>query len=296
MAAMMSNALMAWAMNTRRVEFEDGGKDITNPITLGRNPNVTSTEYYNQLPIAQTDEFNTLRYGWSRVVGSVIISDQEEDENKGEAMIFKLVKAKMEVLEESIKEKFSEYLYGAGAGLDPNGLELLIPDDPTVGTIGGLDRAAEPQIRTSTYDFAGTLDSTNIEEAIDDVLLDLTMNSDKPDIIIAGRNWIRTYRAAVRDKLVINLNELKKGAGMVDLGFGGVAHDGIPMVYDEVCPVNKAYFINSKFLRMHILRGVNMKVKDLVAPWTMDASGNRVQWQGQWCQWRMFRTHAAVLM
>jgi hypothetical protein len=173
---------------------------------------------------------------------------------------------------------------------------MLIPDDPTTGLIGGLDRAAEPQIRTSTYDFAGTLDSTNIEEAIDDVLLDLTMNSDKPDVIIAGRNWIRTYRAAVRDKLVINLNELKSGKGMVDLGFGGVAHDGIPMVYDEVCPVNKAYFINSKFLRMHILRGVNMKVKDLVAPWTMDASGNRVQWQGNWCQWRMFRTHAVVLM
>ena len=80
MAAIMSNALMAWAFNTKRVEFEDGGKDITNPITLGRNPNVTSTEYYNQIPVAQTDEFSTLRYGWSRVVGSVIISDQEEDE------------------------------------------------------------------------------------------------------------------------------------------------------------------------------------------------------------------------
>lgn len=296
MAAIMSNALMAWAFATNRVEFEDGGKDITNPITLGRNPNVTSTEYYNPLPVAQTDEFNTLKYGWSRVVGTVIISDQEEDENRGEALIFKLVKAKMEVLEESIKEKFSDYLYGAGAGLDPNGLEMLVPYDPTTGLIGGLDRAAEPQIRTSAYDFAGTLDSTNIEEACDDILLDLTMDNNKPDVIIAGRNWIRTYRAAIRDKLVINLSELKNGKGMVDLGFGGVAHDGIPMVYDEVCPVNVAYFINSKFQRLHILRGVNMKVKDLTAPWTMDASGQRVQWQGQWCQWKMFRTHAVVSM
>lgn len=296
MAALMSNALMAWAFNTKRVEFEDGGKDITNPITLGRNPNVTSTEYYNPVPVAQTDEFNTLKYGWSRVVGSVIISDQEEDENRGEALIFKLVKAKMEVLEESIKEKFSDYLYGAGAGLDPLGLDALIPVDPTVGLIGGLDRAAEPQLRTSTYDFAGTLDSTTIEEACDDVLLDLTMNGDKPDVIIAGRNWIRTYRAAIRDKLVINLSELKNGKGMMDLGFGGVSHDNIPMIYDEVCPVNRAYFINSKYMRLHILRGVNMKVKDLVAPWNIDASGQRVQWQGQWCQWRMFRTHALVLM
>lgn len=296
MAALMSNALMAWAFNTKRVEFEDGGKDITNPITLGRNPNVTSTEYYNPVPVAQTDEFNTLKYGWSRVVGSVIISDQEEDENRGEALIFKLVKAKMEVLEESIKEKFSDYLYGAGAGLDPLGLDALIPVDPTVGLIGGLDRAAEPQLRTSAYDFAGTLDSTTIEEACDDVLLDLTMNGDKPDVIIAGRNWIRTYRAAIRDKLVINLSELKNGKGMMDLGFGGVSHDNIPMIYDEVCPVNRAYFINSKYMRLHILRGVNMKVKDLVAPWNIDASGQRVQWQGQWCQWRMFRTHALVLM
>jgi hypothetical protein len=296
MAALMSNALMAWAFNTKRVEFEDGGKDITNPITLGRNPNVTSTEYYNPVPVAQTDEFNTLKYGWSRVVGSVIISDQEEDENRGEALIFKLVKAKMEVLEESIKEKFSDYLYGAGAGLDPLGLDALIPLDPTVGLIGGLDRAAEPQLRTSAYDFAGTLDSTTIEEACDDILLDLTMNGDKPDVIIAGRNWIRTYRAAIRDKLVINLSELKNGKGMMDLGFGGVSHDNIPMIYDEVCPVNRAYFINSKYMRLHILRGVNMKVKDLVAPWNIDASGQRVQWQGQWCQWRMFRTHAVVLM
>ena len=46
---------------------------------------------------------------------------------------------------------------------------------------------------------------------MDDVLLDLTMEADKPDVIIAGRNWIRTYRAAIRDKLVINLSDIKGG-------------------------------------------------------------------------------------
>lgn len=297
MASLQSHVLMAWAFASKRVETEDGGRNITNPITLGRNPNVTSTQYYNTIPIAQTDEFNTLEYTWARVVGSVIISDQEEDENKGDTMIFKLMKAKLEVLEESIKEKFSDYLYGAGAGTDPLGLEALIPLDPTVGTIGGLSRA-EPQLRTSSYDFNGTLDSTNIEEAIDDVLLDLTMGTDKPDIILAGRNFMRAYRAAVRDKVVINLSELKKGGtgGLVDLGFGGIGHDGIPIVYDENCPVDRAYFINSKYLRLHMLKGVNMKVKNLTAPWDVDASGKRIQWQGQWCMWKMFRTHAVVEM
>lgn len=295
LASIKSNALQAWAFATGRVEFEDGGYNITNPLTTGRNPNVTSYEYFDTLPVAQTNEFNTVEYRWSRVAGSVIISDQEEDENKGDAAIFKLMKAKMEVLEESIKEKFSEYLYGAGAGSDPNGLAALIPDDPTTGTLGGINRVTEGQWRTSSYDFGSALDETVIEEAFDDILMDLTMKGDKPDIILCGRNIYRAYRAAVRDKVTIPLTETGNGKRMMDLGFTGLSHQNVPLVYDEDCPVNKAYFINSKYLRLHILRHVNMKVKELAAPWNLDASGRRVVWQGQWCLWKAFRTHAVLI-
>jgi len=295
MASVRSNALMAWAFSNNRVEYEDGGRHVTNPITLGRNPNVASYEYYDQLPVAQTNEFETIEYNWSRVAGSVIISDQEEDENKGKTQIFKLMKAKMEVLEESIKEKFSDYLYAAGGGTDPVGLPSLIPDDPTVGSLGGISRATETQWRTSAYNFAGALDATNIEEAFDDVLLDLTLKSDKPDLILVGRNIWRLYRAAVRDKLVINLDTMPKGKGMVDLGFSGMSHQNIPMLYDEDCPANKCYFINSKYLRVHILKHVNMKVKKLSSPWDTDASGSRTVWQGQWCNWKAYRTHGVVI-
>jgi hypothetical protein len=295
MASIKSNALMAWAFATERVETEDGGANITNPITMSRNPNVASYQYYDELPVAQTSEFSTIGYGWSRVAGSLIISDQEVDENTGEAALFKLLTAKLDVLEESIGEKFSEYLYGAGAGVDPLGLEALIPDDPTTGTLGGMNRGTEVQWRPSAYDFAGGLDATNIEEAFDDVLMDLKLKTDKPDLILIGRNLIRSYRQAVRDKVMIPLDQSKKGKGMYDLGFEGVTHNGIPMLYDEDCNVDKAYFINSKYLRMHILKGVNMRVKNLVAPWAIDAIGKRVVWQGNFCSWRQFRTHAVVM-
>jgi len=295
MASIKANALVAWAFATNRVEFESGGHEITNPLIIGRNPNVTSYEYYDSLPIAQTDEFITAKYGWSRVAGSVIISDQEEDENRGETAIFKLIKAKMDVLEESIKEKFAGYLYGSGAGTDPNGLSNLVPDDPTTGTLATISRVTETQWRTSSYDFSDTLDETNIEEAWDDILLDLKQKEDRPDVIITGRNILRSYRTAVRDKVILNLSEgSNNGKRMFDLGFRGVSHDGIPMLYDEDCPVDKAYFLNSKFLRLHILRHVNMKVKQLVAPWNVDALGRRVVWQGQWALWKAYRTHAVV--
>lgn len=292
MASVKANALMAWAMANDRVETEPGGAKIENPLTVGRNPNVTSMEYYDPVPVAQTDEFTTVQYGWSRVVGSMIISDQEQDENRGPDAIFKLVTAKMRVLEESISEKFSTYLYGAGAGTDPNGLELLIPADPTTGTLGTINRATETQWRTSAYDFNGNLDETNIEEALDDTIMDLSVKSESPNLILFGRNLYRLMRAAVRDKMVINLSESRSGKNMVDLGFEGVKHQGKTILYDEDCPVNAGWFVNDKYLRFHILKGVNMRTKKLAAPWNMDATGRRVVWQGQWCTWKNYRTHA----
>ena len=294
MASIKSNALVAWSFASERVETENGGANITNPLIIGRNPNVGSYQYYDPVPVNETDEFTTVGYGWSRVAGSLILSDQEADENTGEAALFKLLKGKMDALEQSMQEKFSEYLYGAGSGTDPLGLAALIPDDPTTGTLGGLSQATETQWRTSAYQFSGALDPTNIEEAFDDVLLDLKLKEDKPDVMIVGRNLLRMYRQAVRDKVMITLNESSKGKGMYDLGFEGVTHNGIPMIYDEDCGVNRTYFINSKYLRTHILKGVNMKVKDLVAPWTVDAIGKRVVWQGNFCRWKAFRTHAVL--
>ena len=295
MASIKANALMAYAFATNRVSFEDGGHEITNPLVVGRNPNVASYEYYDAVPIAQTDEFETVTYNWARVAGSVIISDQEEDENRGQAQIFKLMKAKMMVLEESIKEKFGVYLYGAGGGTDPLGLAALIPNDPTTGTLGGINRATETQWRNSSYDFAGTLDETNIEEAFDDVLeIDLLLKGERPDVLITGRNIYRYYRAAVRDKFTVPLTDSKGGRAMHDLGFKGVSHGGVTILYDEDCDVDRAYAINSKYIRLHILKHVNMKIKKLNAPWTVDARGERTVWQGQFCAWKQYRTNAVI--
>jgi hypothetical protein len=294
MAIAKAHVLYAWASAKERIEFEDGGYELSNPMTVGRNPNIVTYQYYDHLPITQTNEFDTVKYTWTRVAASMMISDQEVDENKGSTKIFDLMAKKLEVLEESIKEKFSEWLYGSGAGTDPNGLGILIPSDPTTGTIGNKSRASNTWWRTSSYDFAGTLNAGNIEMAWDDIQMDLTVKSDSPDIIVCGRNIYRMYKQAVRDKIMIMKDAGPVSAKMSDLGFVGLQFGGIAMVFDEDCPINTAFWINSKYLRLHILRHVNMRPKELNAPWTQDVIGKRIVWQGNWCNWKAYRTHARV--
>lgn len=295
-AAVKANAFYAYAMASDKVEYENGGREISNPLITGRNPNVTSYAYYDELPVNQTNEFNTVRYGWARVAGTVIISDQEVDENQGETEIFKILKGKMQVLEESIKEKFQNYLYGAGLGKDPNGLALLVPDDPTTGSLGGINRATEKQWQTMSKDFGGSLNSANIEEEFDDILLDMKQGkSEKPDLILCGRNIYKMYRKAVRSKISILSEGTYSAKKMYDLGFDGVSFGGITMIYDEDCPADKAYFLNTTYLRMHVLKHVNMKVKELSAPWTQDCVGRRIVWEGQMCLWKANRTQCVIM-
>jgi hypothetical protein len=298
MASAISGTVSAYLHAQKRVIVEDGGPSITNPLIVGLNPNVTSMQYYDQVPVNQTNEFTTVSYTMSRVVGSLIISDQEEDENQGRAAIFKILKGKIMALDESISRQFATYHTSIGTGTDPNGLGNLIPADPTTGSVGGISLASEAQWRSSSYNFAGTLTPENIEEAFDDIIeLDLNRSSDgqtspKPTVIFAGRNIYRMHKAAARDKTTIQLSETGTGKKLINLGIVGTTHNGIPLLFDEKLGANVAYFVNDEYLTLHVLRGVNMKIKQLVAPWDTDATGRRVVWEGQLCTWRQYRTHA----
>lgn len=298
MASAISGTVSSYLFAQKRVVTEDGGPSIANPIITGLNPNVTAMEYYDEVPVNETDEFDTVSYTMSRVVGTLIISDQEEDENQGRAAIFKILKGKIMALEESISRQFATYHTSVGTGIDPNGLGNLIPADPTTGSVGGINLAAESQWRSSSYDFSGTLTPENIEEAFDDIIeLDLNRSNDgqmspKPTVIFAGRNIYRMHKAAARDKETISLDATGTGKKLVNLGIVGTTHCGIPLLFDEKLGANVAYFVNEKYLTLHILKNCNMRIKKLIAPWTQDATGRRVVWEGQLCSWRQYRTHA----
>jgi hypothetical protein len=298
MASAISGTVSAYLHAKKRIIIEDGGPQISNPLITGLNPNVHSTQYYDEVSIDQTNEFSTVEYYMSRVVGSLIISDQEEDENQGKAQIFKILTGKIKALDESIKRQFSTYHTSVGTGADPNGLGNLIPADPTTGTVGNINLATESQFRSSSYDFAGTLTPENIEEAFDDIIeLDLNRGTDgqaspRPTVIFAGRNIYRMHKAAARDKATIQLGQTGTGRKLVNLGIAGTTHGNVPLLFDEKLGANVAYFINEEYLTLHILRGVNMKIKKLTAPWNLDATGRRVVWEGQLCSWRQYRTHA----
>ena len=294
-ASMSSNPLFAYFFKKGKIDMIDGGFQLSNPLILGRNPNVTSYSHYDKLPIAPTDEFGKVNYSWSRYAGSMMISNQEIDENTGEGKIFDIFEEKMNILKQSFEERLSLDLYGLGEGKNMNGLPLLIPDDPTVGVLGGIDRAKERQWRTMSVNAAGTLTKENICDAFDDILTDMAQGkNNKPDVIICGKMIFNLYKQAINSKRTIQFDGAFKGI-VYDMGFESFAFNNVEIIYDENCPTNKAYFINSEFMKLHVMKNVNMKVVDLVAPADYDIMAKRIVTECQLCLWKAYRTHAVLI-
>lgn len=292
LAATLSGGIYTYLAAAGKIKMEDGGPEIENPLITGSNPNVTNATYYDTVPVDETNEFDTVLYNMTRLVGTLIMSDQETDENQGDAVIIKILEGKLKALEHAIKKKQRTDAASLTTGASPNGLPNLLPADPTAGTIGGMNLANEPLFRPSAYDFDGALDENNIEEAFDDILLDLTHDDESPNVIFVGRNIFRMHRAAARDKSQIQLSESGFGKKLVNLGIKGTTHQGIPIIYDEALAPNDFYIVNDEYLSIHVLKSANMKVKQLVAPWNQDAIGRRYIMEYQLCSWKNYRTHA----
>lgn len=292
LAATLSGGIYTYLAAKGKIKMEDGGPEIENPLITGSNPNVTTATYYDTVPVDETSEFDTVLYNMTRLVGTLIMSDQEADENKGDAVIIKILEGKITALEHAIKKFQRTKASSLNSGSDPNGLPNLLPADPTTGTVGGLNLANEVMFRPSSYDFNGGLDENNIEEAFDDILLDLTHDDESPNVIFVGRNIFRLHKAAARDKAQISLSATGFGKQLINLGIKGTTHQGIPVIYDETMNPDDFFFVNDEYLSIHVLSGANMKVKKLVAPWNQDAIGRRYIMEYQLCSWKNYRTHA----
>jgi len=293
LAATLTGGVYTYLAAKGRIKMEDGGPEIENPLITGSNPNVTTATYYDTVPVDETSEFDTVLYNMTRMVGTLIMSDQEDDENQGDAVIIKILEGKIKALEHAIKKFQRTKAVTLNTGQDPNGLPNLLPPDPTTGSVGGMNLANEPLFRPSAYDFNGALDENNIEEAFDDILLDLHVDDTEPTVIFVGRNIFRLHRAAARDKTQISLSSTGFGKQLINLGIKGTTHQGIPIIYDEALHPDQFYFINEEFLSIHILKSANMKVKKLTAPWNMDAIGRRYIMEYQLASWKNYRTHAS---
>jgi len=97
------------------------------------------------LNIGASDVITAAEFDWKQAAVAVQASGLEIDvQNTGKEMVIDLLEARIKNAERTMKNNITSGLYSDGTGTGGKqigGLQLLVADDPTTGTVGGINRA-----------------------------------------------------------------------------------------------------------------------------------------------------------
>jgi hypothetical protein len=135
-----------------------------------------------------------------------------------------------------------------------------VPDDPTSGTVGGIDAAVYTWWQSVRYrgvtDGGAAVSATNIKKYINKLYFSLVRGNDKPDFGYADNNYYEFLLESLQAIQVITNPKL------AEAGFENIRHLGMDIVLGGgqggACPANHMYLLNTDYLhyRPHTARNM----------------------------------------
>ncbi len=257
-----TNILFNYLKSNNRLMMQTGGAFFRETLAYADNATVQAQGAYDTLDTTPQDVITSADFDQKLVTGTITMTEVEYKQNKGSAeRIVDLLNAKMQVLNISISNKFGDYVYVDGTGSngdEPGGLPLLVADDPTVGTVAGINRANYSFWRNQVYDFSVesvTASSTTIQTAMNLLYLRCREQQNAMvDLILAGSTYYLYYESSLQ------ANQRFTDSKAAAAGFDTLAYKKAAVYYDPKCDDAKMYFLNTKYLGYKYLgEKTNMK-------------------------------------
>jgi hypothetical protein len=238
-------------LNSRgRVQVEEGGTSIVEPLMYAVNNTVGSYSGYDAIDLTPQDGITAAEYQWKQMAASIAISGIEESKNRGTEAIIKLLNAKIMQAEESLKSSLNTMLYGNGTGnggKDFNGLGNIVA---TINnTVGGIDASSN----TWWNPYQDTSSATLSQQDMGVVYNQISKGSDVPDLILTNTNLFEKYES------LLTANVRYQDVAKANAGFQNLMFKQTPVVFDLALAVDASdapmYFLNSKYLKLTGMNG-----------------------------------------
>lgn len=254
-----NNALLMRLKKRGRIKTVSGGDVILQEL-MYEDASTNNAGYYSgyeTINITPNSPISASRWEFKQAAAAVTISGLETLQNAGKERIIELIDARMEIAENQMQNLISEGIYSDGTGTGGKqitGLQAIIADSPSSGTVGGIDRATWSFWQNLTFDAStdgGTAaTSSNIQSYMNRLAVQLVRGTEGPDLIVADNNYYRLFLESMQTIQRVTSEE------MAAAGFASLKYYGAGRATDVVldggvggnCPTNHMYFINSKYL------------------------------------------------
>jgi hypothetical protein len=256
-----NNALLRRLKERGNVKTFSGGNVILQEIMYNDSATDNTNSYsgYEVLNVSQNSPISAAQFSITQYAAAVSISGLEMIQNSGKEAIIDLLDGRMAVAEAQLANRLSGdiYLDGTGnSGKNITGLGAAVPDAPSTGTYGGINRASFSFWRSQKYsgvtDGGSAVSASNIQAYMDALAVQLIRGTDKPDLIVCDNNYYKLYLQSLQSIQRIT----DGGNSSAGAGFASLKYYGAGMASDVVldggigndATANHMWFLNTKYM------------------------------------------------
>lgn len=278
-----SNALLRRLQRKGKIRPIGGGRTIYEPLLFAENGNGGWYSGYDTLSVTAQDVISGAEFGWKQYAVPVVISGLEELENDGEEAVLSLIEGRMQAAEATMANDICTGLYSDGTsfgGKTITGLDAAVPQDPTTGTYGGINRATAGNEfwRSQLNDPGSTPTSSTIQGEMNELWASCVRGTDQPDLIMSGSTVWATYMASLQ------AIQRFTDPAQADLGFPSIKFMSADVVLDTSTGVDAQdmYFLNTNYIHFRPHKKRNMVPLDPKRRYAVnqDAAVQILAWAG----------------
>lgn len=248
-----TNALLQRLNMNGNIRTASGGRVIAEELEYAENSTFKYYSGYEQLSVAASTVFSAAEFAWKQAAAVITASGLEIDvQNTGPEQVINLFDKRITNAEHTMANNLSTGIYSDGTGTGGKqitGLQALVADAPSTGTVGGINRANFSFWQNSVYDFSDqsvTASATTMEGAMQNLWLDCVRGNEMPDLIPAGKTYYQFFWESQSDKQ--RFTDPNNGiSGFSNLKFANHAD----VVYDNSSAglsATRMYFLNTQYI------------------------------------------------
>jgi hypothetical protein len=277
-----NNVTLLYIKNNGGADPASGGVKLLENLMYAENGTFQWYSGAETLSVEASDVLTNAQFEWKQANCNVVMTGLEEAQNDGPSRMHSLITARIRVAEATMQNQIGASIFYSNTengGKSIGGLQHLVADLPTSGTVGGIarDSSSNAWWRNQYYDFLTetvTASATTIQHAMNLIWMRTERGTEHVDLVVAGETYFSYYEESLQAQQ--RFMDTSKAVG----GFNGYKYKSATVFYDPNCASTRMYMLNTKFMHFRPYRERNFVVlKDKVAV-NQDATVTPLYWMG----------------
>lgn len=241
-------ALLAYLKRGNRIVNVNGGRTITESLIYPENGSAKWYTGMDTFTIEEEEILDAAEFDWSQLGAFIYLTGREKIQNRSTEEAIDLVRSRIAAAQATLANLTGLACYSDGTTANQlSGLQHLVSTTPGVSSlVGKIDAsvAGREWWANSIEDAGGAISAANVQGLMNSLWLKVKRGQDKCNLITMAYDVYQSYWESLQQ-----IQRIQQ-AQSADAGYQELYFNGAPVLADDQCPATRAYFLNTKYLKL----------------------------------------------